>query len=91
MPAPWLSDPTKDATLQALVSSLTPDQVVHAETAWNMVRGQSGFTNIDSTDDLCYVRYNWPGLAGQSLLAKSEKKKETPKEAPKKSDHHSHS
>jgi hypothetical protein len=82
MPAPWLPDATKDATLSALASGLDPDSLVHSGTAWNMVRGLSGFENIDNVDDLFYVRYNWPGISGQAL-ARAAKSKEAPKkEAP---------
>jgi hypothetical protein len=94
MPAPWTPDATKNATLQALAAALDPNAVVHADSAWALVRGQTGFTNIDSTDDLFYVRYNWPGISGQTLVKAAEKEEAAPEEAPKKeskSEHHSHS
>jgi len=62
MPAPWLPDDTKNATLQQLAAALGPDLKPHAETAWHLVRGQPGFENIDNGDDLYYVAQHWPAM-----------------------------
>jgi hypothetical protein len=60
MPAPWLSDTTKNGTLSNLAATLAPGQLVTAEMAWHIVMGQAGFTQIDNWDDLAYCRFNWP-------------------------------
>jgi IPT/TIG domain len=62
MPPPWPSDDTKNATLQNLANALGPDLRPHYETAWRMVRGQSGFEDIDNGDDMHYVGHHWPGV-----------------------------
>jgi hypothetical protein len=59
MPAPWEPDDTKDAPLNELAKAFPVELEPHAETAWNMVRGRSGFEDADSWDDLAYVRHNW--------------------------------
>jgi hypothetical protein len=62
MPAPWPDDDVKNATLQTLANALGPDFKPHGETAWRMVRGQSGFEDINNHDDMYYVEHHWPGV-----------------------------
>ncbi len=62
MPAPWPDDDQKNATLQNLANALGSEIKPHSETAWHMVRGQSGFEDINNGDDLHYVAHHWPGI-----------------------------
>jgi hypothetical protein len=69
--APWVPDATRDATLTSLRTACPKAQFpgLHAETAFNMVRGQPGFTPgypgsagpfVDNeADGLMYCRWNW--------------------------------
>jgi hypothetical protein len=57
--SPYISQPSKDSTLSALRTAYpkATNPYLNWETAWNLVRGASGFDPEDSRD-LAYVCVN---------------------------------
>jgi hypothetical protein len=78
---------TEDQRLTTLKEAATgvaaPDaNHINSDTAWYLVRGSKGFENIESQNDLAYVREHWPSVYGEALTAAAEKNKKAQKDQP---------